>query len=1211
MLELKPLFVAEYRSAKRGKEVIKLKMRKLNWENHKDQILKYINADGEFLVLSDLKEWYFFDDTAIKEKGKPFAQVSLHDLRNEFNLVENFYRIIERYKQRDLGEDLDKIFFNDLKLWIKQLQEIKFDVSDTKKLQLILGIINKFVFIQTLDDHSIINFRWIHKRWQQEEEDWKARGHFKVLQQFFNNTVKWFYDYYDTELFTTNEIDSLTKENNNIQKFYDTIKSILGITYFESGGGGPRGILQYRFRFIDEDIFGQAYETFLGEERHDEGIYYTPGYITQYIVENTISALFDRTVLNIENSIKDENFDNAKKYIQKLTTIKILDPACGSGSFLIKSAREIWYRYWKLVKIISDLLEQNEVYDTLTSDPVRDNKVAKLRELKNTLGFQNNRQILSSILLRHIHGNDLDPRAVAVAKVNVWLQAIKLSPQDFRYDKLPQNTNRVLPYLEMNIVNGDAVVGLPDQNVIDYLKTYHKDTISGMSRLRNRYLEDPSDPELVHKIIEQKKKLRILLTQEFSKYLRKNNISDNILDITIPHFWPLEFWYMYFEDSKPYAKGYDGVDCIVGNPPYESIQTLKKKKSNNYTSFLNFQFESSTGSYDLAVIFIEKGYALLKNGGEFGYIVTNKFMQANYGKGLRAFLFKNNAIKEIIDFGMHQIFKGAAAYTALLFLKHEEIKTLKYCRVGKLNRTITQLHEIRNSPSISNPSLTIFDIKNKELTELPWIFLSPMERIIFQKSSSLMTLNDFTQIFSGLGTGMDSVYIVEGTQKDSVLEIKSNTSSKKYLVEKELFRKVLKGKDINRWYVDWQSLWALIPYQILKNSYKIIPEDKMKKKYPKTWQYLLDHKNILDKRESGQWKNIENWHTHTRPQNLHMFLNPKIMIKVLANRSSCMLDMKDSFHFVGGGNAGGYGIILKDEHMEYLEYLMGLLNSSFFEWRIRKNTSWFDGEYFSFAKRFIKDLPIKQPNRTNQKSITVIQNSVKKILANMKNEKIFSKLWKKWSDQIKDSELSLTEILKSEEDNIKEGDIDYLWFDAVSFFISKKNKTLNEKFDRLEIRGDPSKVLIEIVGVNNEIIMGDGLPKSLFIFKLKDVKMLDHFYLSLMSAMESQPKVKTLKILFEKTKIPVLRPNSSKKTSNIMTKVYDEFSKISSTKTISLIQIENEIEELEARIDSIVLSLYDLTKNEISIVLDGLPLLPSYKSKIYNYFINSLKSTKL
>lgn len=1198
MMELKPLFEAETQESHGGRELVRLKQKKLKWETYKTQILKYIKKGGEFIVITDLKDWYFFDDTVTKQNCKPFLQTDFHSLEKDFAMVENFYGLIERYNYSSIREDLDKVFFEDLKIWVKKLLEVEFNIEEKKKVEIVLGIINKFIFIQTLDDHSIIKFRWIQETWDYAEQRWGSRSKLEVLHQFFDDTIKWFFKFYDTELFVKNEVDFLKNEKENVDKFYDTVRLVLGLTYISSDIGGQRGIMQYKFRFIDEDIFGKAYETFLGEVRHEEGIYYTPKYITQHVVENTVGKIFDTGVSEIKKNLQAQNFDAAAKQISELTKIKILDPACGSGSFLIKAIREIWKRYSELSAQIEQMLREEDVYESLTRNPKLEEKVAKIKHLRNILGFKTNRELISKLLLRHIHGNDLDPRAIAVAKVNLWLEAVKLSPRDFRYDKLPADTNRILPYLEMNLVNGDAVVGLPDKQVVDYLIKNHKNELSSLTKLRESYLTNPTDPEIVDKIEEQKKIIRKELMKEFSTYLKNKEIPNTIPEITIPLFWPLEMWYLYFDNSKALPEEERGANCVIGNPPYKRIQVVKKK-SPDYVDFLNnVEFNSATKNYDLAVIFIEKGYELLKKNGKFGYIVTNKFIQGDYGVGIRTLLSKQQAVTEIVDFGDQQVFKSedATTYTALIFLRHAKTKTMKYCLVKKLQETIEQMNIIKNNNALETSELVIFEYENEKLTSEPWVFFSSSEDNIVKKIKKLPTLSKVSeQIFVGLQTSADPIYIVNGFLKDSDLEIKSKISGQKYVVEKELFKEILTGKDIKRWYVNWRNMWLFFPYKLNSNSVELIEEDEMKKKYPKTWQYLLDHKSELDKRENGAWANKKNWHAYVYEKNLDMFAKPKILTGVLADRSSFTIDSQGRFYFVGGGNAGGYGIALNKEYHLSLEYLAALLNSSFLDWLLRKKTSRFHGGFFSYAKRFIENLPVFVPDASN--TITQkIEELVKQILENKSESLLFHSVWANWTEQMKDAERSIADIMKSEEDNIKEGDLKNTWFEKVSFFVSKSNELLKKRFDYFKIISNYEKNSIEIYGVN------EIREESLFEFKFKEKSMLDHFYICLTDMAESRAKIETLDKLFERTMVPVLQPNPAQKTPNIMTKVLDEFSKVSKTKMSSIVKMENEISNAEARIDALVFKLYSLQKQEVVSIMSSLSLPQSYQSRVLEYF---------
>ena len=106
--------------------------------------------------------------------------------------------------------------------------------------------------------------------------------------------------------------------------------------------GGFRGIMQYNFRYIDEDILGKAYETYLAGVRHDEGIYYTPKFVTQYIVENTVGEKLDEIAMKIKGCLEKENFEEVIRLLADFTSVRVLDPACGSGSFLIKAVRKLW-----------------------------------------------------------------------------------------------------------------------------------------------------------------------------------------------------------------------------------------------------------------------------------------------------------------------------------------------------------------------------------------------------------------------------------------------------------------------------------------------------------------------------------------------------------------------------------------------------------------------------------------------------------------------------------------------------------------------------------------------------------------------------------------------------------------------------------------------------------------------------------------------------
>jgi hypothetical protein len=113
---------------------------------------------------------------------------------------------------------------------------------------------------------------------------------------------------------------------------------------------------------------------------------------------------------------------------------------------------------------------------------------------------------------------------------------------------------------------------------------------------------------------------------------------------------------------------YGGFDVVVGNPPYERIQTMAEYAPESL-EFLKANYKTAeSGNFDIYVCFVEKGLSLLREHGLFGYILPHKFFQADYGKALRQLLSQGEHLHEIVSFGHQQIFTHVSTYTCLLLL---------------------------------------------------------------------------------------------------------------------------------------------------------------------------------------------------------------------------------------------------------------------------------------------------------------------------------------------------------------------------------------------------------------------------------------------------------------------------------------------------------------------------------------------------------------
>jgi hypothetical protein len=146
------------------------------------------------------------------------------------------------------------------------------------------------------------------------------------------------------------------------------------------------------------------------------------------------------------------------------------------------------------------------------------------------------------------------------------------------------------------------------------------------------------------------------------------------------------------------------------------------------------------------------------------------------------------------------------------------------------------------------------------------------------------------------------------------------------------------------------------------------PENLFRANFPLAWRYLEMNEARLRGREKGKMDH-DGWYGFVYPKNLEHFERPKILVQVLARRAAMTADPEGSFYFVGGGNAGGYGIVLDDSRDLDPFYLLALLNSRTLDAYLQSYASRFQNGYYSYAKRFIGRLPIEIATPSGQEEL--------------------------------------------------------------------------------------------------------------------------------------------------------------------------------------------------------------------------------------------------
>ena len=368
----------------------------------------------------------------------------------------------------------------------------------------------------------------------------------------------------------------------------------------------------YVWAALPVEILGNIYEKFLGSEitfknikgghtatveqkpeiKKAGGVFYTPRYIVEYIVSQTLGK-------------KLENL--SPKEADKIT---VLDPACGSGSFLVGA-----YKY-----LLNWYLEQYTKSEPAAKNALKENKIAE-----TTRGLSLSVEEKKRILTGHIFGVDIDSQAVEVTKLSLFLQMLEGEGKELhgtQSDLFRSSDLTILPDMSANIRCGNSLIA----------SDFYANAQGTLF-----------DDEAMIKVN----------AFDWEKAFGK-----------MPHGFGspngLPFKRGGVADSNPCGNR-KGFDVVIGNPPYVNINTM----SEYHEYFAKHYGEIHTGYNDLMYYFLYKGISLLSTGGVFGMITSNYFLGNDYAKKLRLFLNKN--VERIINFREAKIFQEASVHTAIVF----------------------------------------------------------------------------------------------------------------------------------------------------------------------------------------------------------------------------------------------------------------------------------------------------------------------------------------------------------------------------------------------------------------------------------------------------------------------------------------------------------------------------------------------------------------
>jgi hypothetical protein len=377
---------------------------------------------------------------------------------------------------------------------------------------------------------------------------------------------------------------------------------------------------------------------------------------------------------------------------------------------------------------------------------------------------------------------------------------------------------------------------------------------------------------------------------------------------------------------------YDGgFDVVIGNPPY--VQLQKMKEASEQLKKLKYKTYESTG--DLYCLFYEKGVYILKNNGLLGYITSNKWMRANYGKSMRGFFITYTNPYYFIDLGSG-VFESAVVDSNIILLSKEKVINLNIRALNLMNAT--------NVTDFSEYEKNFIDIQPNE-KEI-WVIENKNESRITSKINKIGTkLKDWDVIINyGIKTGYNDAFIIDNQARQRI--ISEDTKSADLIIP------ILRGRDIKRYIPDYANLWLIGTFPSLQidiNNYVGIKNflHNFGKKLNQTGELFFDeegHQQRSRKKTNNRWFETQDTISYYKS-----FNGPKILYPNMTKFLPFIYDENMNYHI----NDKAFMITGKS-----LKFLTVYLNSNLAKYQIRKECAELQGGTRELRKVYMEQIHI-------------------------------------------------------------------------------------------------------------------------------------------------------------------------------------------------------------------------------------------------------------
>lgn len=762
---------------------------------------------------------------------------------------------------------------------------------------------------------------------------------------------------------------------------------------------------------VDPEMLGKVFENMLEiTERKSKGAFYTPREIVHYMCQESlihylngevgvntktdipkadIETLVRKGIFAIENDqrilekgketdaytfkLPESIRSHAELIDDKLADIKICDPAIGSGAFPLGMLHEILHARQALAPHLPE-----------------EKRLRPYELKKHTIGHS-------------IYGVDLDPSAIDIARLRLWLSLV--------VDEDDYTSIDALPNLDYKIMQGNSLIeeyeGVklfdehfiePDnsekQAKVDAYKVEVKaiqercaelnrqgKLTSGINqkslkdiakkkenitKLNNQIKADQGendlyDPKQKARVLEklhaeffsiqspgEKRKKRDQITriewELIEATLGEQNKTNALAKLAEYKTSGEKPWFLWKLNFSEVFKQKGGFDIVIGNPPYVKVQSLDHALIDAYKRI----FKTAWKRIDISSLFFEQGADLLRPQGTLSYICSNQFVVSEYGKKLRKFLLSEVGISEISDFGDLPVFENALTYVSIFLIQKGLSEQFNFRRILALP---------------FDPDTVDFEqMRVDTLSDAPWTLGTSKEKEILVKIESVGSeLRHYADCNYGIVSGKDPVFLFN---RDLI-------ENDEVVIEPECLVPLARAQDCSRYGIASFSKYIFYPYSNSGGKSKLLTEEELRN-YPLAYKYITQHQAALEARKDSRksYKGRSDWYSLTRFSSFGTIRSEKILYPGETKKNKFCIDT------VGYSYSGARVFSIVPSDPNDLLFLLGILNSEVAEFYLHAIAPLKQGGYYSYSANVLKRLPVVARNMQSISLMAQYRNSL-------------------------------------------------------------------------------------------------------------------------------------------------------------------------------------------------------------------------------------------